>query len=215
MVERHQVMIDGTLGASGQERWCVGIHYSADATTRMDTPAQVQAWASGIAAYLQGATIPGLKNLLSSSGRITAVRTYYYPPTGPAIAAGQIVLTTPISGSGTAARPPQCTHVFTLSTGLAGRRHRGRIYWPSLAGSFDGATLKGVPPGTAVTEVADMLRSIGNAGTGSADPDPVVYSAAGDIVTEVTAVRVGDVIDTQRRRRDKLVETYSSATVPA
>lgn len=213
MVERHQVMIDGTLGGSGQERWCVGMHFRAGPEGRVSDPGELQEWAEAIAGWLSTATLPGLKNLLSSSGRITQVRAYYYNDTGPAQAVGTAILGTPISGTGTAARPPQCAHVFTLVTGLAGRRYRGRFYWPALAGAFDGTTLKGAPPGTAAAEAALILGTLGTLAASTGVLDPVVYSKVADEVTQVTAVRVGDVIDTQRRRRDNLVEIYTTAGI--
>jgi hypothetical protein len=38
--------------------------------------------------------------------------------------------------------------------------------------------------------------------------DLAVWSRVGSQLNEVNALQVGDVLDTQRRRRDTLVETY-------
>jgi hypothetical protein len=43
---------------------------------------------------------------------------------------------------------------------------------------------------------------------------PVVRNRTGHISTTVTSARVGDVIDTQRRRRNKLTETFVVVAVP-
>jgi hypothetical protein len=43
---------------------------------------------------------------------------------------------------------------------------------------------------------------------------PVVRNRTGHISTTVTSARIGDVIDTQRRRRNKLTETYVVVAVP-
>jgi len=40
-----------------------------------------------------------------------------------------------------------------------------------------------------------------------------VYSAAASTLQEVTEIKVGNVFDTQRRRRNDLVESYASAAV--
>jgi hypothetical protein len=40
-----------------------------------------------------------------------------------------------------------------------------------------------------------------------------VYSTVLDALFAVTAVRVGDVFDSQRRRRNSIIESYSTVTV--
>jgi hypothetical protein len=211
MVARNLVCIDGYLGAPGLEAWSIGLHYGNSTQTLVSTGAGLQTWAEDIADYLSAVSLPGLENMLSSSAAATQVRTYYYPGSGPAQFGGSSAILPIMLGSGTAGKPPQSSAVFTHLTGLAGRRYRGRTYWPWLATSFTGSTLKGSVPSTAAAEFAAMVNAIGSeAATGDA-LEFSVYSRTADVVTPVTQVRVGDVVDTQRRRRDNLVELYQVA----
>lgn len=213
MVARNQVFLDGRFGTAGTEGWTIGLNYAGPAGEVETDPADLGDWAQAIADYLESATLAGLDNLLSSSGRITRVRTYYYSGPGPAVAAGTAALSPARVGSGTASKPPQCSAAFTLLTGLAGRRYRGRFYWPCLAGGFTGDTLKLSIPATAAQDAAAMMNAIGASVPGAVDLNVQVYSAVGDFLTPVNQVRIGDVIDTQRRRREALVEGYITASV--
>jgi hypothetical protein len=106
--------------------------------------------------------------------------------------------------------PFQCATVISLLTDSATRHGRGRFYLPPLAvdtlenGRVNAATL--VILDTAWTAFFDSLNTDG--------VTPVVRNRTGHISTTVTSARVGDVIDTQRRRRNKLTETYTVIAVP-
>lgn len=213
MVAHNRLFIDGDFGASGQERWSVGIGYVGPGGIGVTDPNFLQAWAINAADYLEAASIADLRSMLSTAARITRVRTYGYGISGDAVASGAEPLTTPVIGTGTPNRPPQCAAVFTLQTGLAGRSRRGRIYWPWMGGSMDGSTLKSSVPLNAITQMATLLNALGAEAPDPTPMDPVVVSQSLNQVTPVTSVRVGDVVDTQRRRRDSLVETYYTASV--
>lgn len=62
------------------------------------------------------------------------------------------------------------------------------------------------------TEFRDMVVGLGQIAVGEVFMQPVIYSPTLDALTPVSAVRVGNVLDTQRRRRDAVPETY--VTVP-
>jgi len=105
--------------------------------------------------------------------------------------------------------PFQCATVITLLTASATRHGRGRFYLPPLAASF---LLNGKLNSSAMTALdtawTAFFDSLNTDGV-----NPVVRNRTGHISTPVTGARVGDVIDTQRRRRNKLVETYTAITV--
>jgi len=65
-------------------------------------------------------------------------------------------------------------------------------------------------PSSFATDVKNWLNDVSGLVSDPVDFGPVVVSAAGGLITPVIGVSVGDVIDTQRRRRDKLqeVRTY-------
>lgn len=121
--------------------------------------------------------------------------------------------------------PPQVALVATLiggsGKGLAGK---GRMYLPGVNAFLQG---NGHITGTAPQDIANKLAAFFNA----LDADPTVdghvinvsrghktdilgvvsYDGARNV--KVNGVRVGDVYDTQRRRRNALNEVYKSAVV--
>lgn len=122
--------------------------------------------------------------------------------------------------SGTAnAGPYQVSMAVTLRTFRArGRAHAGRFYIPTGTLTITTATGRVLPSLTAgiAGSAATLLNAINdNPGFDTKSVAVAVVSNVGAPgPTElVTGVQVGDVPDTQRRRRNALVETYS-ALVP-
>lgn len=210
MVERLRFTIEGDLGA-GLEQWSSGCAFRPAPGFAAD-PADVQGWCENI--YNAAATVfpVAVLNRMSSGCRITGVRAQYYGPSGPALYSGFRAFTTPLAGQGTISMPPQCSMVVSLLTSIAGRKFRGRMYWPNLAGSMTSSMKLTVPAGTA-TGFATMLNEIASRYPGPDIIEPAVYSAVDQALTSVTSVRVGDVVDTQRRRRDALTEIYQEAAL--
>lgn len=108
--------------------------------------------------------------------------------------------------------PPQCSAVVSLLTPLAGASHRGRYYLPSpyagsvlASGRFRGSSLDDV--------VAALVLAHNEEVTAVGEANLVVYSRTLHTATPVQYLRIGDVVDTQRRRRDKLIETYHVAVL--
>jgi len=106
--------------------------------------------------------------------------------------------------------PFQCATSVTWSTALATRAGQGRIYLPPLAVSvIDNGRLSSSAVTTIVTSVNAMWAALDTGGLALS-----LYGAISHTVTAVTGGNVGDVIDTQRRRRNKLIETRVSLTAP-
>jgi hypothetical protein len=106
--------------------------------------------------------------------------------------------------------PPQCAVVVSERTDLATHEGRGRVYLPATGvGSL---TATGQLNSTAQ---ANAAAAWGHALSGmlTAGYQPVIYHRASRSGTNIISVDVGQVIDTQRRRRDKLIETRVSAPV--
>jgi len=106
--------------------------------------------------------------------------------------------------------PNEVSMVASLRTASSTRRTRGRMYLPGLA--VNSLTDQGrwvtEDCQTIADETAAMLAVLVSDGeTNTA----VVASATGGIFTPVTRVAVGNVPDSQRRRRDALIEAYSIA----
>lgn len=132
-------------------------------------------------------------------------------PSAPIVTSAQA----PIADGGTAATNPypnQVSTVCSIQTATAGSRARGRMFLPppvSAAGTTTGRLATG-----SVTALADNLEDYFDAMT-TAGHSLVVVSAVGGVYTTYPAIniRVGDVLDTQRNRRNQLAEVYQVRTV--
>lgn len=120
-------------------------------------------------------------------------------------------LATPLDQVGTSEAtscPFQVAAVVSFRTGLATRAGRGRIYAPSPAVDqiADGRLT------AAYTEaLADGAQAMLNGLSGGA-LTPILYTR-GSANRIITSLDVGDVPDTQRRRRNKLIEARTSRVV--
>lgn len=105
--------------------------------------------------------------------------------------------------------PFQCAPVVSLRTATLTRRGRGRFYVPSLA--VDQVSAGRLLP-AAQTALADGAEDL-LTGLTSAGGTVVIYHRDLGTTSVVTSLDVGDVIDTQRRRRNKLIEARISRAV--
>ena len=208
MVARNKIVLSGTLGNPGIETWSVGIHYVLDGGETVTAPTDLQTWADNIADALDGAETPwgDITGSMGVAAAATKVDVYAYPASGPATASASAVYGW--SGSGTVTAPFQVAIGVSLLTNRAGRSYRGRFYWPALGPSIV-ATGKITDAAALSSEFAELLAVLGNI-DGTSTAIPVIYSATQNVLTPVSAVRVGDVLDTQRRRREGVPETYST-----
>lgn len=213
MVAFNRVVIGGTL-ASGAESFSTSCGFAGDGEQPVSSPDLLAQWAADIATGLP-AELASSEMLagVSSTGAIREVRCYFYASeTAPASAVGVSPLN--LAGTGSPSRPTSVAAVLSLSTGLAGRRYRGRMYWPALGnvinttGRFSSTVTAALAQGG-----SDLLTFIATAAPSAAPLIPVVVSRTGGFVTPVTEVRVGDVPDTQRSRRDNLDEVYATFPV--
>lgn len=131
--------------------------------------------------------------------------------------------TTAVAGnSGQIGYPPQISLTATLlagnGRGLAGK---GRMYLPGISAGLDATGHLG---GTQNQNIANRLKTFFDAVEASIDVPGQLINAShgrapftGSTATNraVTHVRVGNVYDTQRRRRNSLVESYATAELAA
>lgn len=129
---------------------------------------------------------------------------------------------TAISGGIASAYPPQLSLVATLQSDIPrGLASKGRMYLPGVAAAITAATGKlDVGYTNAMTL---QLKTLFDDINSSFDAGGTVVNASfgrkGDlgygvgITAPITSVRVGDVYDTQRRRRNGFNETYSSQSL--
>lgn len=209
-----RIHIDGLLG-SGAEEWSTSFAVQTLDGLGITDPVVLQDWATDImTAWNVGTGWQGdLRSMLGSTSSITGIRIYnYQSTTDPANALGQST-SAAVAGSGTVILPFQSSLVYTLRTQVPGRRTRGRMYWPFLTATMLATgqiSTSVVTLAARASSFADMLNALCAAGP-SGTHIPVIVSKAGGTVTPVTSVRVGNIMDTQRRRRDALVESFGSA----
>lgn len=191
---------------SGTEEWQVGLRL--DGTTP-PTTAQLESIDSAVTAFLQtgnlsfplGRRYIGLKWAPQDvNGR--------YPDGEDAV---EWFRPTPLSG-GASGGYPQIALVLSLRTARArGYASNGRMYFPSAATPTAGDGRITLANAEAVAAAgATLIASIALVGLG----EPVVMSTVGAGRTEpITGVRVGRVMDTQRRRRNQIPEEYTATVV--
>lgn len=165
--------------------------------------------------------------LFSSLAYLEQIRVYPIDSTGHVAPAPPFATGTPCvlrfkaettcDGGGSAALlPPQISVVASLRTAQVGRSSRGRMFLPALDaqelqanGTFGTSNAN-----TMAGNVATFLENIQlNLGTAPVWALPAVVPTNWESYSLVNGVRIGDVYDTQRRRRRALVEAYSAATV--
>jgi len=112
--------------------------------------------------------------------------------------------------------PTEVAHVVSFQTPLIGRRGRGRIYLPPAAASQLDSTGR-ADSGRVAEVVADaqaFLEGLSYTGVGVGSPQvrPIVTGDPWVQYGVITEGRVGNVFDSQRRRRNRLDEVYTGFT---
>ena len=123
------------------------------------------------------------------------------------------ILTTPVKGSVEGNGLPQQTLCISLLTGAKrGLASRGRFYPPATIASLgaDGTVNPNAVESIA-TAARTLITNLNNwPGTDTPLGGQVVVLGGNGTTRPVTAVSVGNVMDTQRRRRSKLKERYTT-----
>lgn len=156
-------------------------------------------------------------SLISNIARLTAVKCNEFGPDGRYVDQTQTrVWEAPnqgIAGGMSSFAWPQLSLAVSLVTAAQrGRAHRGRFYPPLPVVTGDPTTGKVMDASTSSVAVsaAQLIRDINAAAGGWR---VVVASHLDGTVRPVTAVEVGDVMDTQRRRRSAFPELYQRSRV--
>lgn len=186
------------IGTFPGEVWSFGVFSNGNASLA----AAQTAWTAGIAALFSSAYAATLSTDVEA---IEATTTEIDPTTGKQLQG----VTDPRNDAGTSAAeslPFQVAPVVSFRTALKSRSGRGRIYSPSMAVTQI-ANGRMIPAAqTALADGAqDMLQALVAGGLA-----PVIYHRTTGTTTNITSIDVGDVFDTQRRRRNKLIEARTS-----
>lgn len=142
------------------------------------------------------------------------IRISAFNPDGSVVnGASVFTIGTPVAGDATTMNlPPQNAIVSSFITGGRGARNRGRNYMPlhTATALADGAVFGSSNRTTLLTAQANCMGAMGAGGV----VYPAVISMAHGTYSDIVTLRVGDLVDTQRRRRESGVETFSTLAFP-
>lgn len=199
----YRYALQGTLPIG--ESWVVtggvedeGLSSESDIATSIDT-AITGAW-------------PTLATYLTVTTKLDKVSVYKLPgASGPAVSVAEASLTLSGSNNGDPC-PPQVAMVATLLTGRPGRSYRGRQYWPAPVETTLLPTGR-MTPACQVAFRTFMTTWMGNVNSALAFRSLCVISPTLNQGFPILEVKVGDVFDTMRSRRNDTTEVYVTGAV--
>ncbi len=120
-----------------------------------------------------------------------------------------------VKGTGTSALPGQIALCVTLLTGAPGRSNRGRLFLGGMSTAMSGpnGTVSGTPQAAVVEAVGKFYVALRDQPFGNDDVRPVVVSPTTGTSRKITAVQIGNVLDTMRSRRNARGEVRLGAVV--
>lgn len=190
------------------ERFTFSVHTEKAAGDVVDA---ASAWSTAINLLWLGAATPAdsIKQLYPAGTIVDElVTTELSPTTGKNV--HQAISTPSLAGTGSgAALPPQTAICVSLRTDLPTRAGRGRFFLPApIVTVSSSGRISATPLGQIVAAVQGMMQSL------AGDLYPAVIYHRNTLTTDlILTIDVGDVFDTIRRRRDKLIEVRSSAVI--
>lgn len=178
---------------------------------------------NALRAYVTTANLPtSYKTMLSLQGQVDSIRVELRAENEQTLSVNEQLLTASVVGTVAASKTPQDAVVLSLRTSTPGARGRGRQYWPALNATLSSSFQLTAPtPAAIAADTKTWLNAIGtqmnNVYIGNASALRValaVRSTRDHVCRDVTSIQVGTILDTQRRRRDSLPESYASVIYP-
>lgn len=211
MALRLRLVISGSLGTNGAERWSCGLNFMAPGSVIPADEASMNTWLANIQTYLASLPIGSAARVdMGPAAQVNQLDAYAYDVSGPATIVAQRRSTGMMVGAGTHRQAFQVSRTITLQTATGGRSGRGRVYWPALGATVTDTGTSNVPTSTA-DSWRDMFAAFEAAWPGTPAIVLAVWSPTQGVVRPLTSIRIGNVLDTQRRRTDKLLESYTSS----
>ena len=197
------------------ETWTFGLRFTHNLNGSNDlSNDQLQAIADAVAGVNSGSAIPAqMKSMLSSSLAVAGVRVEQIGTDGRLEKAAEHLYSPVVPGVDPPQRTIQTALVFSLNRGAQfGRSGRGRVYVPAC-GVYPTQTAGFRVQSNQMEDVLSMFNQMQgdwgqaiNGEVGLLSYQLCVYSPKLEKLTAVENVALGDVFDSQRRRRDKWVE---------
>jgi len=214
----NRVTLQGT-SFSGEEIWSTGFYLGNIAA---DADAPTESLATSIGALWQ-TFFTHTNSRVSSQFQCTEVKIAQLGTDGNTIPDSVKYFTypAPISGiQGSTLYPPQVAMVATLVGPVArGLASKGRMFLPGISAAVTtNGRISDLNRGELATNVRTFIRGVSD--IAETDNVPILASqgrpgigGTAPISREVVSVRVGNVYDTQRRRRNGLAEAYSTVVL--
>lgn len=216
MVDQHNIVsIQGNL--PGGEVWSINPRFRGAFSPPVSDYEDLLAWATAVGQLNSGSVLSsGLRTLLSSSANVSQIRVAHIGVDGRTHQVAEYALPTPGAGTGLPTKPFQAALCFSLLTGRPGRRNRGRLFMPALNATIGTADLRITAQNrsTYLQGMVETMSSIQAAAPPSHEMALAVFSQASGAANLVNEIEVGDLLDTQRRRRDSLTEQRSRLGYP-
>lgn len=199
-----------------------GIIPTPDWTTLVNTAASKAA--EKFASHWSGS--PSIASYYSNLVRYHRVDAYHLDVNGLALHHGVAAMPTEVVGTQTTCLPPECAVVVSLRPDPSSTvfvnpgRRRGRFYLPapSAAALAANGDLSTTFQNTVLSWAQSLINDIQGMHLTPTDSstshwDVVIASGREGTTAQVGEIRVGAVMDAQRRRRRSLPESYVSATI--
>lgn len=202
----------------GGETWCINPVFRLG-TEANDTINVSDSMALSIATQIAALSVPtSLVGAMNSGSNVSTVRVEARSKAGVLESLAEAVKSPATAGNGTNPHPYQTAIVCSLRTASSGARGRGRLYWNATGQSIATTDLR--ITGANATSLLSGFKTLLSAMEGIVDTVVgvpcalAVWSRTGASVAVVTELRLGNVLDVQRRRRDALIEAFSSSSYP-
>lgn len=201
-----RVSIYGTL--PGGEVWSINPCFRFDGGSALNYSEALAAVAA-----INAVAIPtNMRAAMSSSTQVTGCRVEGRSYAGVLEAQADGLRSSAVVGSGTDALPFQSSLVISLRSVQAGASGRGRLYWPATGITLQAATLRPTTGyvGLFLADAKTYLQAVQTALDSAVDETVLlaVWSRKNASSSGVAKIMAGDIIDTQRRRRDNIPESY-------
>jgi hypothetical protein len=212
MAQLLRLSIKGAL--PGGEEWSTNPCWTISDFGVPTTPAQIQAVATACAGVSPPA---GLRAAFSTATNIHSIRVEARTSDGTLENLAEDALAAASPGTGTTPHPYQIAWVASLRTAQVGATGRGRLYFPATGIPLEAGSLRPSTVNTnsfslgVKTYLSDLQTQIRATFAGAG---LIVWSRTSQAMNLVDRIQAGDILDTQRRRRDTLVEAYSSQAYP-
>lgn len=214
MADLLRISLTGALPSG--ENWSVNPIY------RFTTPLAVSSdECAQVAAEVNTVTLgSSLTGLNPSTWSLTGCRVEARDLNGELESVAEAARGTAVVGTSSVVHPLQTSIVLSLRSTDSTARGKGRLYWPALGMAIDTTTARFGAAGVDnfitgmnayLAAIRAEIRSIGGMSTASL----AVWSRTTPKVSVVTTLKAGNVPDVQRRRRDKVTETYLTQDVAA